>query len=272
MQLVLAPFVLVGAFSSGTSPSSAWILPFLAVHLGLYGGATAYNSFYDRDTGPIGFMKRPRPVPLGVRDAAVALQIGSVLILGWVHPAAGVIAGTMFLMGIAYSHPRWRWKRSTVGGLLAVTLGQGSGAVYLGFYAMGGKGWPGPLTHWVALGAAVMVAGLYPVTQVYQIAEDRARGDITLPVRLGWRRTLLASGLATTAGLGVLSLALGPQLPGPARVVMLVGPGALALVFWLWGRRFDRQGPDRNHDWAMAVSGGASLAFWGILVVGFLSR
>ena len=53
-QFVLAPIFLLGFALSEASLSIGLIALFLLVHVGLYGGPTAYNSYYDRDEGPVG--------------------------------------------------------------------------------------------------------------------------------------------------------------------------------------------------------------------------
>lgn len=58
-QLLLAPIFLLGYAASGATPNLSLLFLFLLIHIGLYGGATAYNSYYDRDEGPIGGMKYP---------------------------------------------------------------------------------------------------------------------------------------------------------------------------------------------------------------------
>jgi 1,4-dihydroxy-2-naphthoate octaprenyltransferase len=290
-QLMLAPIFLLGAFSAGHRASAAWILPFLAVHVGLYGGATAYNSYYDQDRGPISFLKRPRPASAVVRDLALVLQGAALLALLAVGPQAFTVGLAMAVMGVAYSHPRFRWKASTWGGLAAVALGQGAGAVYLGCFATAspphpvpvliqaafGSGFgagliraaipPGLHTHWTALGAAFITAGLFPVTQVYQIDEDRARGDLTLPVRFGWRRSFLFAFLSVTAGMLALASGLRVRISQAWSFLFLACPIALALALFLWGRRFERQSREQNHDWAMTVGMLASSCFWVFLAV-----
>lgn len=266
-QLMLAPFMLLGALGTGAAPALSWLPPFLAVHVGLYGGATAFNSYYDRDKGPIGFMKRPTPVTARMRTGALLVQGLAVLLLAAGRPAAGVIGLVMLLMGIAYSHPAFRWKASTTGGLLAVALGQGGLAVYLGYYALGGAGLPPPLTHASAAGAALVAMGLYPITQVYQIDEDAARGDRTLPVRLGWRRSLVFSFVMGSVGLIVLAVALAGVLAPEARLLLLGSPVALGAVLAVWAARFESLSPGGNHDWAMGVGLAASAVFWSLLLV-----
>ena len=259
---MLAPIYLLGALAARHHPQSGWILPFLLVHVGLYGGATAFNSFYDQDRGPIGFWKRPRPATTAVRDLALALQVLCVvLLLRWGLPVAG-IALVMLLMGAAYSHPLTRWKASPWGGIAAVALGQGAGALLLGFYATGGSGLPRGDILLLALGAALATAGLYPVTQIYQIDEDRSRGDVTLPVRYGWRATLWLSGVVASLGIWALAASLRPLLTRSWTRALALTPLPLGGIFVLWGRRFERQSSLRNHDWAMAVGAGAAAIFW----------
>ena len=53
VQLTLAPLYLWGVFGAGGGWSSATVGAFVIVHLFLYGGTTVFNSYYDRDDGPI---------------------------------------------------------------------------------------------------------------------------------------------------------------------------------------------------------------------------
>ena len=53
-QLLLAPVFLWGWLLAGGGLSWTFALAFLAFHVFLYGGVTAFNSYYDRDEGPVG--------------------------------------------------------------------------------------------------------------------------------------------------------------------------------------------------------------------------
>ena len=52
-----------------------------------------------------------------------------------------------------------------------------------------------------------LFAALYPLTQLYQLDEDRARGDHTLAVRLGPRNSLTVAVFCAGIGFGMLSMA-----------------------------------------------------------------
>ncbi|MEZ4680201.1 MAG: UbiA family prenyltransferase [Caldilineaceae bacterium] len=60
-QLLLAPIFLWGYLLAGGQPDGSFGLAFVAFHLFLYGGMTAFNSYYDRDEGPIGGLEEPPP-------------------------------------------------------------------------------------------------------------------------------------------------------------------------------------------------------------------
>lgn len=81
----------------------------------------------------------------------------------------------------------------------------------------------------VFLGLGALFAGLYPLTQVYQVQEDRARGDRTLPVVLGARGSLRFALIAIATGFAVLMATAGAS----GRVMALP---ILLLAAWLWFR------------------------------------
>src|SRR5262249_45127850 len=152
---------------------------FFVLHVCLYGGATAFNSVYDRDEGPIGGLKRPPPVPAGLLPFSLALQgVGALAALA-VGPAFAALYLAMFCLGTAYSHPRWRLKSRPWASILAVALGQGVLGFFAGYSAAGGTA-TGAMRERVmeaALVAALVTSALYPLTQAYQAEADQRRGD-----------------------------------------------------------------------------------------------
>jgi 1,4-dihydroxy-2-naphthoate octaprenyltransferase len=263
-QLLLAPIFLLGAWLGGGTPGLALGLAFLAVHAGIYGGMTAFNSYYDHDRGPIGFMKHPRPADRTVRDGALAIQGVAVLALLLIAPAAAVPALLLVMMGIAYSHPRWRWKGNLGASLAAVAIGQGVLAFAIGFLAAGAapRQLLAPAPILAALGSASVTLGLYPITQLYQMEEDRERGDRTLPLAVGFRGAIVLSGVLVALGVALILAGLHPRIAPVWTAILLAG----VLAFWgallLWARRFIQNDTYRNHDWAMGISTAAAGGFW----------
>ena len=229
-QLTLAPIFLWGALLGGGRWGWAAFAAFLSLHLFLYPAATAFNSAYDRDEGPVGGLEAPPPVPPGLLGFSVALGAAGVLL--------AIPAGATFLLlyalaagwTAAYSHPATRWKAGPVSSALAIGLGQGGVGFAAGWAAAAPLDLASPVFLLGAAGAALTAVGLYPATQVFQVAEDRARGDRTLAVALGPARALRL-GAAWLLGGGALAAAIAARRFGAADAAA-VAAGYLALIAW----------------------------------------
>ncbi len=240
-QLLLAPIFLWGWLLGGGGLSSRAALAFIAFHVFLYGGVTAFNSYYDRDQGPVGGMEHPPPVVPALLPFSWLVQL-----LGWAVVAAlgldlAVVYGAFVALSFVYSHPSVRWKARPILSLALVGLGQGG----LGFLA----GWlvaESRAFHVVdALGllggvsSVLLILGLFPLTQIYQVEEDRSRGDRTVAVAWGPRasfRLALAFYLVGGAAMvAALALRFGPVDAAAGALAL----AAQAAVLLRWAPRFD---------------------------------
>ena len=161
---------------------------FLLLHVGAFGGLTALNSYYDRDTGPVGGLWQPPAPPDKLFLFAWSVQLGGLLLLLAISPAAALFYGAILVLSLGYSHPRTRWKGNAWKSLATVTVGQGVFDCMAGACATGRPQWSP--SFWCGLcGASLTVAGFYPLTQLYQVADDLERGDRTLAATLvAWGR------------------------------------------------------------------------------------
>ena len=189
-QFQLGPIFLWG-FWLGGGPFDSWrdfvrfAAIFLIFHIGAFGGLTALNSFYDRDEGPIGGMWNPPRVPEHLGAFAWIVQIGGLCaLLPFVAQSASgakllwIYCG-LLVLSLLYSHPVTRWKGRPWHSLFIVTTGQGVLDCLAGAFAATSTRlddvWMSGL-----LGATILVAAFYPLTQLYQARDDRKRGDKTL--------------------------------------------------------------------------------------------
>lgn len=235
-QLLLAPIFLWGYVLAGGGLTLSALAIFVAFHVFGYAGGTALNSYYDRDEGPIGGLVEPPPVVPALLPFSLVWQaLGLAIVLVLNRPAA-LIYATMFWLSLAYSHPATRWKRRTWAALLTVAVGQG----FLAF----GAGWltarpdwqtlATPLAGLAATAAALLVTGFYPISQIYQLDEDRRRGDQTLAVRFGQRAALLVAGGLSILGLLGLVTAAAWRFGLVDAAILLVG--YIAFGGWLLKR------------------------------------
>lgn len=243
-QLVfLSPLFAWGFALGGGGFSARAALGFVAFHVFLYGGITAYNSYYDRDEGPVGGLLRPPPVTPALLGFSIGIQLvglGLSLLVGW---ELALLYGLGMLLSVAYSHPAFRWKARPLVALMAVAVGQGG----VGFRA----GWlcssTAPPALWssvdglLGLTAAVLLTtGFYPLSQLYQLDEDRARGDFTFSVVYGPTLSFrVALGCLAAGGACIALVVL--RLFGAGEAALAAG--AQLLLWWAvlrWHQRFRR--------------------------------
>ena len=239
-QLLLAPVFLWGWLVAGGPLAPAVVLAFVSFHVFLYSGATAFNSYYDRDAGPVGGLERPPPVPPALLPVSVLMQLIGWVLAAFVNVPFWVAYGVFVALSTAYSHPRLRLKAHTLASLLVVGFGQGVLAFVAAWAATRGEvasawGVDGVLG---ATAAMALILALYPLTQLYQIEEDAARGDRTLAVAWGaagcFRFSLTCTLVGGVAMLALLARRFGlvdATLVGFGLVLQLLGIAWLARGF-----------------------------------------
>ena len=154
----------------------------------LNGGTLAINSVFDKDEGDIGYLNAPPPLPRYLLAFSIALLAGGQVLAFALPPAFRVAYAVCFVMSLLYSVPPFRFK--AVAGVDWLINMWGFGTL-TPFAAWAATGRPLDLGHaLILLGFCPLFAGLYPLTQLYQMDEDRRRGDRTLALLLGLRTSL----------------------------------------------------------------------------------
>ncbi|MFZ5624192.1 MAG: UbiA family prenyltransferase, partial [Gemmatimonadota bacterium] len=154
----------------------------------LNGGTLAINSAVDQDEGDVAYLRSPPPPPKGLFAFGLALMaVGQAIALTLSRGYAMAYA-ICFILSVLYSVPPFRLKAVAGADWLINMWGFGTLTPYAGWAATGR-----PLTAGAGLlllGFCPLFAALYPLTQLYQMEEDRRRGDRTLALRLGLTRSL----------------------------------------------------------------------------------
>jgi 1,4-dihydroxy-2-naphthoate octaprenyltransferase len=284
-QVMLAPLFFWGyllAVATTVGPDTALAAPvsgvrfwlvFLIFHVFFYGGATALNSYYDRDEGPVGGLWDPPAVTRDLWVFSVGIQLLGLAVLPFISLPLFVLALIMGIIGTAYSHPAVRLKARPWASLLAVSIFQGMGGTAAGWLLATGDA----RTLFSAtallgmLAAALIITGFYPLTQIYQRAQDRKAGVISFAVHMGARCFPIAIAcMLVAAGLmGYLAWhAFGPWEAAAAALGALV----LAAYIAVWWQRYDDDAVRMNYEWMMRLGylmTGGFLGFVGwLLIVG----
>lgn len=187
-------YFLARGLPSGVSAADAWTLGtgLFAWVLLLNGGTLAINSAFDRDDGDIGYLDDPPPVPKHLALWGFSLMLaGQVIAFALLPRGFATAYAVCFAMSLLYSVPPVRLKAVAGADWIINMIGFGTLTPYAGWALT-----RVPLTHagaWALGGFAPLFAALYPLTQLYQLEEDRARGDRTLALALGVRASLVVS-------------------------------------------------------------------------------
>lgn len=268
-QLLLAPVFLWGAVLAGGGLNLRLVLAFVVVHVFLYGGITAFNSAYDRDEGPVGGLERPPPVSAALLPFAVAVKLAGWALALPLGATFFALYGLVALLSVGYSHPRVRFKARPLAALATVAIGQGVLPFLAAWSAVRGEA--GSAASAVgalgAMAATGLVLGFYPLSQLFQIDEDRARGDRTIPVAWGPAGAFYLSLACFTIG-GIALLAVVAERWGWAEAAVF-GAFLMALtaaVAW-WGRVFEPRAVLANYRRVMRLNTVAAAGFSAYLLM-----
>jgi 1,4-dihydroxy-2-naphthoate octaprenyltransferase len=264
---ILSGGFLMGGLFNGVIYWPEYLLQFVNVHLLLFGGATAYNSWYDKDTGPIGGLRHPPEMRPWMLPASWILQISGA-VFAWL---SGTLFFGLYLFSMLffwlYSTPWPRWKGHPVRSLFAIGLSTGTGSFLMGYTAAGADFIS---IHVLAasVGVALVMLSLYPVSQVYQTDSDRTRGDVTFAVRYGLTGVKRFFLMAFPAGTGILALAFLIEGRVLLSLLFLAAGLAVGVSVWFFIRRLT--GSEDEYETVMRIKYLTSILFVLFIVTCFL--
>ncbi|MCE1203567.1 MAG: UbiA family prenyltransferase [Holophagaceae bacterium] len=227
-------------FLLGTLLAAGWTLQARPTLLGWFvfvalmnGGTLAINSAFDQDEGDIGYLKAP-PKPPEHLAAFSSCLLGVSALLGFLLPLPFALINLgCVAMSVLYSVPPPRLKARAGWDLLINCVGFGLLTPLAG-WALTGRPFTRPILL-ASVGFAFLFATLYPMTQIYQVAEDSRRGDRTLVIQVGVGRSLGLALLSAVAAhgffwVGILALGRDPRFLIPSLLAWTA-----VLLPWLRG-------------------------------------
>lgn len=212
--------------------------------LALNGGTLAINSAFDNDDGDIGYLDAPPKPPRHLAAFSIGLMAAGQLLALFLPPLFAIAYAVCFVMSILYSVPPFRWKAVAGADWIINMWGFGTFTPLAG-WALTGRSLE-PWAILVLLAFCPLFAAFYPLTQLYQFEEDQRRGDRTLALVLGMRRSLIVSnGCAVLAF--VLFGAAYAFAPVPrAWPALAVAAAAWFMVLVPWLRRHPTMSPEEH--------------------------
>lgn len=221
---ILSGGYLLGGLMADQMDTSQFWLQFLNVHILLFGGATAFNSFWDKDEGPIGGLKNPPKMTTWMHRASLVLMF-----LGWLWAYSisipyFIIYGLSLVLFWLYSTPHARWKGDPHLSMIAISVSTGMNSTLLGFLATNGAF--SLVILFASVGTSFVLLSLYPVSQIYQQEEDQRRGDITFFGKYGLSGVKRFFKISYPVGLSILFVSLISISLLPGLFLFFTGTGA----------------------------------------------
>lgn len=181
-------------FAISQAPQISWInalLIFIVLHLFVYPASNGYNSYMDQDESSIAGLENPPMATIELFYISMGLDMIGLFLALLINFNFFLCVLTYQLASRAYSFKGIRLKKYPILGFLIVVFSQG---VLTYWMVLNGVSNP-KLTlesQYVVLAACFfLIGGVYPMTQIYQHAEDHANGDFTISYKLGKRGTFI---------------------------------------------------------------------------------
>ncbi len=175
------------------------IISFIALHLFIYPASNGYNSYMDKDETSIGGLKNPPKPTKNLFYLTALFDITGLALSLMVSIQFFFCVLAYMLASRAYSYKGIRLKKMPVLGFLTVIFFQGGFTFWMIYTAISSN----PVEYTSGLVSAMLacsflIAGVYPLTQVYQHEADLASGDITISYKLGYTGTFVFAGTMFT--------------------------------------------------------------------------
>lgn len=253
------------------------IVVFLILHLLVYPASNGYNSYYDRDESSIGGLRQPPKVNRQLMHLVLLFDTLAVLLAIVISPLFAALVALYLLVSKAYSYEGIRLKKYPVISTVVVTFFQG--AFTFAMVQVGVGLTVTEVLQWPNIGFAIVstlfLCGSYPLTQIYQHAEDSRRGDKTLSLLLGITGTYIFAAFSLLTGTAMLLWLYFTTGQLISSLIFLVATAPVLYFFTNWVIRARRNSAEVNYDNTMRMnkisSVCISVAFIIILVIHHLN-
>lgn len=229
------------------------ILVFIILHLLVYPASNGYNSYMDRDTSPIGGLEKPmQPTEqlLYVTVIMDAVAIALSFLITWVF-----VIGIFFyiLASRAYSYRKIRLKKFPVIGYLTVIIFQGAVTFFLVYHGSNREHTIHvPVIAMVA--SSLLIGGFYPLTQIYQHADDIKDGVTTISYKLGYTGTFIFTGIIYALAFCMLGLQFFVNLEWIRFFILQTFMLPVLVYFFIWFRKVAKNKKEANFKNTMRMN------------------
>jgi 1,4-dihydroxy-2-naphthoate octaprenyltransferase len=140
---------------------------------------------------------------------------------------------------------------------VAIGISTGTNSLFLGYLAAGMQTLTVPVLL-AAVGVALIILSLYPTSQLYQMKEDRKRGDHTFAIRYGFWGVLRFFALTFPAGVILIALSMFSQHRWISLAFLITG---FAIGYWMYKKLGKLTAEREDYNLVMRIKFSTSLSF-----------
>ena len=165
-------------------------------HIFVFPASNGYNSYNDRDFGPIGGLATPPQPTKNLIYTVNIMDVSSILLSLFVNYYFAFFVTVYIVISRLYSNRTIRLKKYPVVGFLVVFIFQGAWVfsadliAFSSLHLLLNKS-----VLFSAIATSFFIGTIYPLTQIYQHNADRNDGVTTLSMVLGVKGTFIFSAL-----------------------------------------------------------------------------
>ena len=169
------------------------IIAFVALHVFIYPASNGYNSYMDKDTDSIGGLEKPPLPTINLFYVSLVFDIIGLILCCFVSFGFAALIVLYILASRAYSFKGIRLKKYPFISWITVSFFQGSYLFLVLFFNLCNNLKMENFPSYMFLVPSLLIGATYPLSQVYQHQQDKASGDITLSMLLGYKGTFIFS-------------------------------------------------------------------------------
>ncbi len=176
------------------------ITGFLALHLFIYPASNGYNSYMDKDTESIGGLKNPPMPSKNLFYASFIFDMIGLVLCCVVSLGFAFFIMLYILASRAYSFKGIRLKKFPFASWITVSFFQGSYLFAVLFFCLSSNIKAETFPSFIFFVPSLLIGATYPLSQIYQHKQDKASGDFTLSLLLGYKGTFIFSAMLFIIG------------------------------------------------------------------------
>ncbi|MFZ4797269.1 MAG: UbiA family prenyltransferase [Bacteroidia bacterium] len=168
-------------------------IAFVALHLFIYPASNGYNSYMDNDTESIGGLKNPPMPTKNLFYVSFLFDIIGLVLCSFISFGFAALIMLYILASRAYSFKGIRLKKYPFISWITVSFFQGSYLFLVLFFCLSNNFKLEQFPTVLFFVPSLLIGATYPLSQIYQHQQDKASGDITLSILLGYKGTFIFS-------------------------------------------------------------------------------